>query len=43
VDECDASFANGVQVTVTSDDPRLPGQTVCTASFDCADLQSVQP
>lgn len=43
VSNCDMSFANGVQVTVSSDDPRLPGQSVCTASYDCADLQSVQP
>lgn len=43
VDMCDETFANGVLVTVTSDDPRLPGQTECTASYTCADLLSVQP
>lgn len=43
VSNCDASYANGVEVTITSSDSRLPGETTCTASYTCGDLQSVQP
>jgi hypothetical protein len=35
---CDGTYPNGVLVTVSSNDPRVPGTAQCSASFNCADL-----
>lgn len=40
--DCDTNFPMGgtVAVTVTSSDPRLPGTTNCSDSFDCEDISN---
>ena len=35
---CEDGVTYQVTATVTSDDPRLPGQAMCSQTFNCADL-----